>query len=162
MKKVISMILALTMIFTLAACGSSNKTKEAPDLQAYFESFMNSLGADNTPATMSANEDPSYVDAFFPGLNDIELKQSVLQMAMMSQIGFEIALVECANAEDVETVKNIFQTRIDNQVNGGAWYPAVEEAWSNGALIVKDNVVALIVAGEAQDSAVAAFEALYN
>ncbi len=161
MKKVISMILALTMIFTLAACGGS-KAKEAPDLQAYYDNFMTSLGADNTPATMNANDDPSIIDGFFPGLNDIELKQSVIQMAMMMQVAFEMALVECVNAEDVETVKNIFQARIDSQVNGGAWYPAVEEAWSNASLIVKDNVVAMIVAGEAQDSAVAAFEALYN
>lgn len=161
MKKVISMILALTMIFTLAACGGS-KAKEAPDLQAYYDGFMTGLGADNTPATMNANEDPSIIDGFFPGLNDIELKQSVIQMAMMMQVAFEMALVECANAEDVETVKEIFQARIDAQVNGGAWYPAIEEAWSKAALIVKDNVVALIVAGEAQDKAVADFEALFN
>ena len=86
----------------------------------------------------------------------------MLQMAMMSQVGFELDMVECANAADVAAVKAIFQARIDNQVNGGAWYPAVTEAWENAALLVKGNVVALIVAGEFQDTAVSAFNGMFN
>ena len=160
MKKLISAVLALTMILCFAACGSKGNV-EAPDLQKYYDDFMATLGADNTPAMMNANEDASYVDSFFPGLNDITLNQSVLQMAMMSQVGFEIDLVECANAEDVETVKSIFQARVDNQVAGGAFYPAVAEAWENAEIIVNGNCVALIVAGEQTADAVSAFNALF-
>ena len=165
MKKMIAGALALVMMMALAACGSSNggsdTAKEAPDLTKYYEDFMTSLGADNAPAMMSALEDASFVDSFFPGLNDIEMKQTVLQMAMMAQVGFELDLVECANAADVETVKEIFQARIDNQVAGGAFYPAVAEAWEKGEIIVNGNVVALIVAGEAQADAVKAFNDLF-
>ena len=164
LKKRISAALALTMMLCVAACGGSGKgdsNAEAPNLQKFYDDFMASLGADNAPAMMNANEDASYVESFFPGLGEVELKQSVLQMAMMSQVGFELALVECAKAEDVETVKNIFQTRVDNQVAGGAFYPAVAEAWENSEIIVKGNVVALIVAGEQQADAVAAFNKLF-
>lgn len=164
MKKMFSALLALTLVLTLAACGGTDggaQTKEAPDLKKFYEDYMAALDEENTPAMMDANEDESYVDAFFPGLNDVELKQSVLQMAMISAVAYEIDLVECANESDVETVKGIFQARIDNQVNGGAFYPDTTAAWEKAELIVNDNVVALIVAGDQQADAVDAFNALF-
>lgn len=91
----------------------------------------------------------------------MELKQSVLQMAMISAVAYEIDLVECAKEGDVETVKSIFQARIDNQVNGGAFYPATTEAWEKAELLVNGSVVALIVAGDQQADVVEAFNALF-
>ena len=161
MKKIFAAALAMVMMLSLVACGGNKAPAEAPDLTKYYEDFMATLGEGNTPAMVSANDDASYVDSFFPGLNDVELKQSVLMMAAMAQVGFEIDLVECANADDVETVKGILQARIDSQVAGGAFYPSVAEAWEKAELIVNGNVVALICAGEAQDSAVEAFNALF-
>ncbi len=160
MKRMLSAALALTLVLALAACGGK-PAKEAPDLKKFYEDYMATLDEENTPAMMDANEDASYVDAFFPGLNDVELKQSVLQMAMISAVAYEIDLVECANESDVETVKGIFQARIDNQVNGGAFYPGTTAAWEKANLIVKDNVVALIVAGDQQTDVVDAFNALF-
>ncbi len=160
MRRMLSAALALTLVLALAACGGK-PAKEAPDLKKFYEDYMATLDEENTPAMMDANEDASYVDAFFPGLNDVELKQSVLQMAMISAVAYEIDLVECANESDVETVKGIFQARIDNQVNGGAFYPGTTAAWEKANLIVKDNVVALIVAGDQQTDVVDAFNALF-
>ena len=164
MRRIRMTLVILAMALVLAACGgkeTGTQTKEAPDLAKYYEDFMASLG-ENAPAMIDANEDESYVETFFPGLSGCELKQSVLQMAMISAIAFELDLVECASGEDVETVKDIFQGRIDNQVNGGAFYPETTEAWEKADLIVNGNVVALIVAGEQQTAAVEAFNALFE
>ncbi len=164
MKKLLSALLAVTLLLTLAACGGTDggaQTKDAPDLEKFYEDYMASLDEENTPAMMDANEDGSYVDAFFPGLNDVELKQSVLQMAMISAVAYEIDLVECADESDVETVKEIFQARIDSQVGGGAFYPETTAAWEKAELLVNGNVVALIVAGDQQAAAVDAFNALF-
>lgn len=164
MKKLMTAALALTLLLSLAACSGNNNDQaaaEAPDLNQYYEDFMASLGEDNAPAMTDTNEDASYVDAFFPGLNDIELKQSVLQMAAISATAFELDLVECANESDVETVKSIFQARIDNQINGGAFYPETTAAWEKAEVLVNGNIVALIVAGEHQADAVDAFNALF-
>lgn len=164
MKKLMMVVLALTLLLSLAACGGNNAdqaTVEAPDLNQYYKDFMASLDEDNAPAMTDANEDASYVDAFFPGLNDIELKQSVLQMATISATAFELDLVECADESDVETVKTIFQTRIDNQINGGAFYPETTAAWEKAEVLVNGNIVALIVAGEYQSDAVDTFNALF-
>ena len=48
MKKLLSVLLSVTMLLTLAACGG--QTKEAPDLNQYYEDFMAALGEDNAPA----------------------------------------------------------------------------------------------------------------
>lgn len=53
MKKLTSILLSMTLILTLAACGgggNGGQNKEAPDLNQYYEDFMASLGADNQPA----------------------------------------------------------------------------------------------------------------
>lgn len=157
MKRLFTMALSLVLMLSLAACGSQKQ--EAPDLTAYYDSFMESLG-ENAPMMMDMTDD--LLDSFYPGLTDYELNQCVVKSAAISAVAFEMALVECANEDDVEAVQGILQSRLDSQVNGGAMYPATVEAWQNGEIITNGNVVALIVAGEDQADAVTAFNALFK
>lgn len=162
MKKMMAAALAMVMMLALAACGSSNggdTAKEAPDLNKYYEDFMASLGEGNAPAMMELDADMT--EAFYPGLNEVETKQKVMQAAAMSAVAYEFALVEVSNADDAAKVLEIFQARIDAQVNGGAWYPETTAAWEKAAIISGDNVVALIVAGEQQFAAEDAFDKLF-
>ena len=151
MKKLTAMFLALTMVLALAACGE--KAQEAPDLNIVYEDFIASL--DEAPMMMDVTDD--VVETFYPGLGGVSLKQSVLVTAAISAVAYEIAMVECADSADVETVRDIFQARIDSQVEGGAMYPATAEAWEGAEILTSGNVVALIVAGQDQDAAVSAF-----
>ena len=155
MKRWMSILLALVLTVSLAACGG--QTDEAPDLNAFFTSVEENY---EMPMLADMNEDPSLLDAFYPGLSDYELKQSVMKMAMISAVAFELALVECADEGDVEAVREIFQNRIDSQVQGGAMYPATIEAWQNGEIIVNGSVVALIVGGDYQADLTADFNEL--
>lgn len=106
------------------------------------------------------------LEAYYPGLSDLSLKQCVVQMAMISASGVEIALVEVSGSADVETVKGIFQARIDYQVGdgespGGAWYPEPTEMWkSNSRIVSNGNYVMLVAYGNA-DAVVASFNALF-
>lgn len=206
MKKLLSAILALTMMFAMVGCGSNNNAGNdagnnggnntnmsqnadtngdantdgeentdnnggeenngaqtenlaAPDLTKYYEDFMATLGEENTPMMMPA--DPDTLAAFYAGLSDIPTKQCVVQLAAMSAVAFEFALVECENAEDVEAVKAIFEARKAYQVDGGAWYPETVAAWEGAEIVVQGNVVALILAGEATADAFAAFNGLF-
>lgn len=160
MKKIISALLALMMVFALVACGSNGgqSQTEAPDLQAYYDDFMASLG-DNAPMMLAIEGD--MLESAYPGLSDYTLKQSVLQMAGISAVAFEMALVETESEEDAQAVEEIFQARVDSQIQGGAMYPATIEAWENASVLVEGCVVALIVAGEDQTAAVDAFTALF-
>ena len=148
MKKLTAMFLALTMVLALAACGE--KAQEAPDLNIVYEDFIASL--DEAPMMMDVTDD--VVETFYPGLSSISLKQSVLVTAAISAVAYEVAMVECADSADVETVQGIFQARIDSQVDGGAMYPATVEAWEGAEILTSGNVVALIVAGQDQAAAV--------
>lgn len=188
MKKLISAILALTMMMTLVACGRNNNNAgnnagndtnvnqnagtdnggenntptqevEAPDLTKYYEDFMATLGEENAPMMMPADSDT--LDAFYPGLSDIATKQCVVQLAAMSAVAFEFALIECENEADVEAVRAILEARKAYQVEGGAWYPETCENWKNAEISVQGNIVVLILAGEQTADAFAAFNGLF-
>lgn len=160
LKKMIAAALALMMVFALAACGSADggQSSEAPDLQVYYDDFMASLGND-APMMMAIEGD--MLEAAYPGLSAYTLKQSVLQMAGISAVAYEMALVETESETDAQAVKEIFEARVDSQIQGGAMYPATIEAWENASVIQNGNVVALILAGEDQTAAVDAFNALF-
>ena len=64
-------------------------------------------------------------------------------------------------AKGVQKAEEIFQARIDAQVQGGAFYPETIEGWKKAQVITKGSVVALISAGDSQSSAVEAFEKLF-
>ena len=135
---------------------------ESVDLVA----FAASVTADqNTWPGMMAMEGEA-LEAFYPGLSAIATKQCVVQMAMISASGDEIALVEVENSADVETVKGIFQARIDYQVGdgetpGGAWYPAPTEMWKNESRIVSSGNFVMLVAHSGADGVVSSFNALF-
>ena len=158
MKKLIALLLTLTAVLSLAASGGT-PDQQAPDLNQYYEDFMSTLGADNTPAMMDLEGE--FLETFYPGLSDCKTKQLVVKAAAISSVPFEFALVELENAADVQKAEELFQARIDAQVQGGAFYPETIEGWKKAQVITKGSVVALISAGASQSSAVEAFEKLF-
>lgn len=161
MKKLTALLLTLTAVLSLAACGGrqGDFDGKAPDLNQYYEDFMSTLGADNTPAMMDLEGE--FLDAFYPGLSGLKTRQLVVKAAAISSVPFEFALVELENAADAQKAEELFQARIDAQVQGGAFYPETIEGWKKAQVITKGSVVALISAGDSQSSAVEAFEKLF-
>lgn len=129
------------------------------DLAAFYEEIMAS-GGENAPAMMELTGES--LDNYYPGLSDVKTNQRVVYMPMISAVACEIAMVECADPADADTVKAIFQTRIDAQVDGGAWYPDTIEGWKNNAKIVTNgSYVALFVIPEGLMDAASAFNGLF-
>lgn len=144
---------------TSAEEDETDKTAQSVELAAFFTGFMEGLG-ENAPFMVALEGE--ILDAFYPGLSAFALKQSVLQMAGMSAVPYEFALVELENAGDAEAIRAILQSRVDAQVSGGAWYDETIAAWEKAEIIVTGNFVAMIVAGDQQAEAVAAYKALFN
>lgn len=167
MKKLIRAFLCVTLVLTLAACGggAGGQTKEAPDLNKYYEDFMATLGADNTPAMMDMTEEGSreMIESFFPGLTAYVdgARQAVVQMAAINAVAYEFVLLELENEQDAAAVGAILQSRVDSQAGGGAFYPETTAAWEEAQVVVKGTVAALIVAQGDQARAVEAFNALF-
>lgn len=171
MKKIFALLLAFLLTLSLPACGNGNKNdgndtsdqtqqQEAPDLSKFYEDFMASLG-DDAPMMMDLTEDSGLLDQFYPGLTGYGNKQIVVQGAAINVVAFEMALVELENAGDAQAVADIFQARIDSQIENGAFYPMTVESWENAKIITQGSVVALICAGDQQAQAEEAFNALF-
>lgn len=164
MKKILSFALLLAMTLSLAACGGKTPAggpeKEAPDLNQYYEDFMAQLGEDNSPAM--GDVEGEALEGLYPGLGALETKQLVVKTAKISAVAFEFALVEVADSGDVQAAADIFQARIDYQIETGAYYPATLESWENARIITQGNVVALICAGSEQAQAEEAFNQLFQ
>ena len=161
MKKLTSLILALCMMLGLSACGGGNKDADSGTFSTDLAAFYETIFADEAeaPAMMELEED--LMSNFYPGLAEVERVQTVIYTALISAVACEVAMVEVANADDVETVKNIFQARIDAQVDGGAWYPDTIDQWANNSeIVVRDNYVCLFVTPDGLESPAAAFNAL--
>ena len=135
----------------------------AVDLKAFYEEILASAG-ENAPFMMDVVADlgAEGIEMLYPGLGAIAANQQVLYMPAMSAVACEIAMIECANAADVEAVKAIFQARIDAQVDGGAWYPETIEGWKNNSdIVVNGNYVAMFVIPEGMMDAASEFGKLF-
>ena len=175
MKKIVSLVLALVLALSLAACGSkpNTETPDTPnspevsttpevqepsfgaDLTAFYNNMLNAAG--EAPMMMDMAADLEMLEMTYPGLKDIETKQLIAAAPMMSAVAMEFVFVEVANAADVDAVKTILQTRIDNQVAGGAWYPETIEQWAKySEIVVIDNFVCLFVTPD-KDGLIEAF-----
>ncbi len=116
----------------------ANTVDSDVDLTAFFDT----LGQTYEMAA-TGDMDATLSDSYLPGLSDISLRQSVLKTAMITAAVCEILLVECENGEDVATVEEIFNARIQTQVDGGAWYPASIATWEKAEVVTAGNYVAL-------------------
>ena len=133
---------------------------DSVDLSAFYTSLTQTYG-ENFPANMNLCDSLEMLDAFYPGLSGLETKQMMVYQPMMGAVVCEIALVETADAADVETVKGILQSRIDSQVEGGAWYPESIEGWKNNSRIVTSGNCVMMIAYSECDAVVEAFNALF-
>ena len=153
-KRILAMAMAVVCALTmLTACGSKEQSAPAQepsfgaDLTAFYNDIMNA--AEEGPFMMDLAADAELLEGMYPGLAAVETKQLVVASPAMSAVAIEFAFAEMANAADVETVKTIFQTRIDTQVDGGAWYPETIEGWKNNSeIVVIDNYVCMFVCAE--------------
>lgn len=167
-KKQISLILiAALMLGLLAGCGTPSVPEttapemppattaapettapqaELPDLETLYNQgieVLNQMG-DDAPI-LFPETDVNYLENFYHGLADVELKQLYAGVAPVTNAPFEIILVEVANEADVDTVLEIFQARVDREC-GDTTYPENAEAWMNNCRITsRGNYVFLAV-----------------
>ena len=174
MKKILSMILALTMVLSLAACGSKNDAPatEAVDLTAFYTELAGKYGwiDEQTPVEeigessimmMDLTQDKEFLDSYFPGLSEIATKQLIAMTSSISAVVSEFVFAECESEEDAAKVAEILNARVTMQADGGAWYPESVEAWGNAQVVSNGNFVAMIAYADNQAEIVDAFNALF-
>ena len=162
--KMIALLLAAAMMVgLLAGCGNASAPEttapattsapettapqaELPDLETLYNEGMEVLAqmGDDAPI-LFPETDVNYLNNFYQGLADVELKQLYAGVAPVTNAPFEIILVEVANEADVQTVLDIFQARVDRECDDST-YPENAEAWMNDCRITsRGNYVFLAV-----------------
>ena len=101
------------------------------------------------------------LETYYPGMGAVSTKQCLIMGTMITMNNGEFCLVEVSDSKDVDTVKSIFQARIDYMVNGGAWYPAPTEQWTNNSRVVSSGNFVMMVVHESCDDIVEAFNGLF-
>jgi len=120
------------------ASSGASSAKPAADKSVDLAAFYDSIsGGEDFPAMMALEDD--LLDALYEGLSELDLKQCLVYTPMISSVGAEVALVEVASAGDVQAVKDIFQKRVDYQIEQGAFYPQTIETWENDCRIVSNG-----------------------
>lgn len=107
MKKVIAMLLALTMVLSLAACGSKNdgKTTEAP---------QQSTESDKALADYpKASKFTAYVTN--GGIDDEAFNAQPLANTIREKTGYDVTFIQLPKADVDTTVTNIFTNKEDVQ-----------------------------------------------
>lgn len=161
MKKLLCILLAAVMVLALAACGGNdapaangdNDPQQEPQTQSVDlkQTAADAVAALGDEYPMFPVEDAEELEGLYPGLSAIETKQVVAYQPPVSGFGCELAMVEVANAADAETVRGIFQARVDDFANDTA-YPENAPAWKNNAAVtVNGSYVVLGVLPEDTD-----------
>lgn len=152
MKKRAVWVLAALLLLA-SGCGGQ-KEESGPEaaevsLSALYAGMEEACGWEEGYMT---GVDGGLLEEYYPGLSEIPGKQLIVQVPAMSSDVNEIVLMQCETEEDAEAAAAILQTRIDSQVEGGAWYPETQAAWEKAKALRQGTYVALIASGEFQES----------
>lgn len=149
MKKISVLVLAVVVLFALAGCGQEAAGPEAgTPLSTFYEGVMAAQPEGAEELILFEESDPGLIESFYPGLEKIQLKQQAFYMPPVATAPCEIVMAEVENAADVQTVKDIFQARIDKGA-ADTTYPESAEGWQKLAQVQSSgNFVCMIVLPE--------------
>lgn len=147
--------------------GSGSSSAAKVDLQKFYDDTTGKYEFGFLElADPSVKESKEILDMLYPGLSDVSAEQMLVYVCMMSMNNGEFCLVQVKDSKDVDTVKAIFQARIDYMVGdgngpGGAQYPMAMDQWENFSRIVTNGNYVMMVVHEKCDDIVSEFNALF-
>lgn len=147
MKNVMLLISAAVLLLTAGCAGSEGGEQEEPDLETLYAAGEEACGWTAEEMTTVEGE---LLDAYYPGLNELDVKQLVARVPAMSSVVNEIVLVQCGTEDDAEKAKEILQARVDAQVQGDAWYADALEVWKKASVLQEGTYAVLIASGDHQ------------
>ena len=153
MKKIVSLILVLVLMMSLAACGGKEKTASV-DVKSLYESFR------------------SYMpDMFFPDEDTmmnflgIEAKDCVQYQVAICAEGMradEVWLIEAKNASALENLRQLAETRVEAKKDETVSYaPDQYVVVEKAVILTEGNYLALLISPDV-DALKAGFEAAFQ
>ena len=136
--------------------GESSGSAASVDLSAFYSDMTATY---EFPKLQAFTGD--VLESYYAGMGNVATKQCLVMGSQMTMNNGEFCLVEVSDSKDVDTVKSIFQSRIDYMANGGAWYPGPTELWTNSSRVVSNGNFVMMVVHESCDDIVEAFNGLF-
>ena len=149
MKKLFAVCLVLMMGLSLVGCSkNSNSPEPGTPLNSFYEAILAAQPEDAEELIFFEESDPSLINSFYPGLQNIELSQQAFYMPPIATHPCEIVLVEVKDAANVQAVVDIFRGRIDLGADNTT-YPESAAGWKLYAQVQQSgNFVCMIVLPE--------------
>lgn len=163
MKRAWTLLLPFLALL-LTACGGSETPPPEVDLSDLFTELADEC---DWEADYLVDTEDELLESWYPGLQDIPIRQLVAKAPLMSAVVNEVVLVQCETEEDAAKAAAILEERIayqvgDEQNPGGAWYPESIEAWKKAQVIQQGTYVALLASAEHQEDLVERFNEYFE
>ena len=153
MKKKVGRVLIALLLLTVSGCGGAQGGPEPDQTEFYVnltELYTDLEAACGWGEDYMDSVDGELLESYYPGLSNLEAPQLIVKVPAMSSDVNEIVLLQCGTEEDADAAAEILQTRIDSQVEGGAWYAETQASWEKAAVLRQGTYAALIASGEYQ------------
>ncbi len=157
MKKLISLILALLMLLSLAACGKKNDAAEKPGDTMTPEEILNVLyeGAEELPMSLTSMEVPAESFEYFLFIPAIEGATAWVSEPAVSSIAHSVVVLRLPDGTDVEAV----HMQISENMIPDKWLCVTAEKME---VVSCGNTILLVMSTDAlTDLVVDNFEALW-
>lgn len=154
MKKVLSLILALTLVLGMTACGSKTEDVADIDVNALYESY-----AQYMPDMFFPDEDTMMN---FLGIDVKDCTQYMVAICAEGMRSDEVWLIQAKNASSLETLKKLAETRIEAKKDETVSYaPDQYVVVEKAVVLTKGNYLALLISPDV-DTLKAGFEAAFQ
>ena len=154
MKKFISLILALSLMLTMAACGGKEEAPVSIDVNALYESYSQYM-----PDMFFPDEDTMLN---FVGINAEDCVQYKVAICAEGMRSDEVWLIEAKDQAALENLQQLAQTRIQSKLDETVTYaPDQYVVVEKAEVLVNGLYLALLISPDV-DSLKAGFEAAFQ
>lgn len=154
MKKAYSLILALALVLTMAACGGKTEDVADIDVHALYESYGQYM-----PDMFVPDEDTMLN---FLGIDVKDCAQYMIAICAEGMRSDEVWLIEAKNASSLATLKELAETRIEAKKDETVSYaPDQYVVVEKAVVLTKGNYLALLISPDV-DALKAEFEAAFQ
>ncbi len=156
MKKIISLILALTLVLSLAACGGSSKAEEpvSVDVAALYDSYSQYM------PDMFYPDDETLMN--FLGINAADCAQYKIAICAEGMRCDEVWLVEAKDQAALENLRQLAETRILSKKDETVTYAPDQYVIVEKAQIVENGLYLALLISPDVDALKAGFEAAFQ
>ena len=135
--------------------GQESEPGDAEERYGSFDEFFKAVQADYE-LPMLEEMDGEMIRSWYPGIEELDVTAVRGYMPMISSVAYEFVFAELRDEKSAAAAGELFEKRIREQAEGGAWYPESMAAWGRAEVVTEGNFAAMIAAGD--DSAAIAEE----